>query len=229
MDELEVVIVPQLDKRLGRQMVHDPKSRNFPLLATVDRSTWRDKRIRVYDPLINPNQCHGECTGCANAMMHNTVGNRLAGKVLGIEYAHKVYSMATSLDPWEGTWPPDDTGSSGLAAAKAAQTLGIGEEYRHIFGGADEVVQSIQNGRAVSCGTWWYGDMFTQVKGIIEPTGSKVGGHQYLVRGYEKKRDLVLIRCWWGIFQDVFIKREHLNDLIMDGGDAHVQDRVGRH
>ena len=227
MPDLDIKLVPQLDKRLGRQKVHDPISRGWPLSLALDRSTWRTKTVRVYDPLPNPNQCHGECTGVANAMMLNAIGNRKKGEVLKMDYAHQAYSLATQLDPWDFTWPPEDGGSSGLAAAKAAQRLGKGGAYRHVFRGADEVVQLIQTGRAVSVGTWWTWGMFEpDDNNIIEPTGGLAGGHQYLARGYDLKRDLIRIRCWWGWFRDVWIRRNHLNDLLMDDGDAHVQDRL---
>jgi hypothetical protein len=225
--ELQVQRVPQLRDNLGRHLVHDPRSKAFPARVAIDKSAWVTKSIRIYDPLVNPNQCHGECTGCAKAMEFNAVGNRVKGVVFNMDGAHKFYSLASHLDPWEGEWPPDDTGSSGLAAAKAAQQLGLGGEYRHVFGGADEVVQLIQQGRVVNVGTWWYEGMFKPTStGVIMPTGDQVGGHQYLARGYNVKLDIVTIRCWWGKYRDVFIHREHLHELLMDGGDAHIQDRI---
>lgn len=226
MPDLDIELVPQRDKRLGRQKVHDPASRGWPLSMGLDRTNWRNKRIRVYDPRPNPNQCHGECTGVAKAVQFNAVHNRVKGHVLRMDTAHKIYSLASTLDPWPEHWPPDDSGSSGLASAKAAQQLNLGGPYHHVFRGADEVVQLIQDGKAVSIGTWWMWDMFEpDDDGIIEPTGGRAGGHQYIGRGYEVERDLILLRCWWGEFRDVWIRRNHLNDLIMDGGDAHVQDR----
>lgn len=225
--DLEVEWVPQEREQLGRQLVHDPQSKAFPAVETVDRSQWVSKLIRIIDPRVNPNQCHGECTGCAKAMQFNAVGNRVLGAVFDMDDAHQFYHLATQIDPFKGTWPPEDTGSSGLASAKAAQKLGVGGEYRHVLNGADGVVELIQQNRVPSIGTWWYDGLYTlNAKGIIEPTGRKVGGHQFIARGYEVKRDLVMIRCWWGRFRDAFIKREHLNELILDGGDAHIQDRI---
>jgi hypothetical protein len=144
--ELEVQFVPQERSNLGRQKVHDPRSKGFPVAGVIDRSKWVSKSLRVYDPKRNPNQCHSECTGCAKAMEFNTVGNRVAGVVLNMDDAHKFYHLASTLDPFVGEWPPDDTGSSGIAAAKAAKQLGYGGEYRHVFNGADGVVQLIQMG-----------------------------------------------------------------------------------
>lgn len=227
MTDLDVEIIPQRWTRLGRQKVHDPRSRGFAHSVAVEKGKWHDKSIRIYDPKVNPNQCHGECTGCANAMMLNAKGNRKTGVVLTMDDAHRIYSLATKLDPFKGEWPPTDTGSSGLAAAKAAQQLGLGGEYRHIFGGADEIVQTIMDDRVVSIGTWWYNGMFKpNADGVIEPTGSRAGGHQYAAHRYDYDRDLVGLRCWWGTYKDVWIKRSHLNDLVMAGGDAHIQDRL---
>lgn len=224
--ELDVEVVDQHPK-LGRQKVHDPRSLAFPVKVVIDRSKWVDKMIRIYDPSPNPNQCHGECTGVAKCVQFNAAGNRRNGQVLNMDSAHKIYSKGTTLDPFEGQWPPDDTGSSGLASAKAAKALGLGGEYRHVFGGADEVVQLVQQGHVVSVGTWWYDDMFRpNADGVITPTGPRVGGHQYAVRGYNRRRDLVVIRCWWGSFQDAYLAREQLHALLKDGGDAHIQMRA---
>jgi hypothetical protein len=224
---VDVTQVPQKYDVLGRQLVHDSRSKQFPAKLVVDKSKWVSKTLRIYDPRVNPNQCHGECTGVAKCVQFNAVGNRVKGVVLDMAAAHNFYSVATTLDPFAGEWPPTDTGSSGLASAKAAQKIGLGGEYRHVFNGADGVVQQIQDGHVVSCGTWWYdGMMQASAKGIIEPTGPQVGGHQYAAHGYNVKTDRVLIRCWWGDYRDVWIAREQLNELLLDGGDAHVQDRL---
>lgn len=226
MVDLDIKVVPQLDKRLGRQKVHDPRSRSFPAKPTIDRSTWRSKAIRIYDPTVNPNQCHGECTGTTKCMQFNSSGNRIVGKVLDMKTAHQLYSYASHNDPWPGAWPPEDTGTSGLASCEASKLLGLGGEYRHVFGGADEVVQLIMDWQTVSIGSWWTDDMMEPNSlGVIEPTGKIIGGHQYLGHGYDLKRDMVMIRCWWGEIRDMWIKRNQLNDLIMNEGDANIQTR----
>lgn len=226
---VDVTFVEQKKPYLGRQRVHDSRSKAFVAGMVLDRSKWATKTIQIYDPKTNPNQCHGECTGVAKCIQMNAMGNRVSGVVLNMEDAHTFYHWATTFDPFDGTWPPADTGSSGLASAKAAQKVGIGGEYRHVFNGADGVVQCIQEGKVVSCGTWWYEGMVNpDAKHTIAPTGDQVGGHQYAARGYNAQFDLVLIRCWWGSFRDVYIKREDLNRLLLDGGDAHVQDRIGK-
>lgn len=228
---LTVVTVDQQDRRLGRQLVHDERSRAWAWPLDVDRSTWRDVKIRIYDPYPNPNQCHGECTGCAKAMQLNAVGNRVIGEVFGMPMAHKFYSWASQNDPWDGWFNPatgvEDTGSSGLASAKAAQHYGEGGEYRWFFGGGDEVIQAVQNRIVVSIGTWWYNDMFyPDSTGEIKPTGGRVGGHQYVVDGYDVDKDRARIRCWWDGFKWAWLLRSNLDYLLRDGGDAHAQRRL---
>jgi hypothetical protein len=231
--DLHVVMVDQQDPRLGRQCVHDPRSRAFPM-AAPDTSTWRSKTIRMYDPTPNPNQTIGDCTGCDKAMEGNAAGNRVSGRVLTMADAIRIYSLATRLDPWEGWYNLDtgqvDTGSSGLAASKAAQQLKLGGEYQWaLSGGADAVVQQIMEDRTVGVGTWWYAGGFEpkprrQGGVYVEMTGPKRGGHQWRIRGYDEPTDMLLGRCWWGRFRDFWITRTHLAELLADDGDAVTQD-----
>ncbi len=223
---IEIVTVPQHDPRLGRFQEHHDASRAFALLSTIDRSSWGDKAVRLYDPLPNPFQVIGNCTGCAKAMEFNAVGNRITGFVKRMADADRLYSWASYNDQWPGGWPPEDTGSSGIAVAKAAVASGEGGVYEWEFRGADGIVQNIQEGRVMSIGTWWYEGMFNpDSKGQIRPTGMKAGGHQYIARGYDESTDRVLIRCWWGSFRDAWISRTDLDALVRDGGDAHSQRR----
>lgn len=223
MPELDVEVITQHDPRLGRQKVHDPRSLEFPALVSVYRSTWRDKRVRIYDPTPNPNQDIGCCTACAKAMQLNALGNSNPG-VLDYNWARNTcYPLNTRLDPFPGQWEPDDTGSSSLASCKAAQQLVGAGAYRWAFG-ADQVVQLVMNGWVVSVGTWWYYDMFyPDSDGRVSPSGGQAGGHQYAIRGYDQSRDWVLGRCWWGEFKDFWITRADLDSLLRDGGDAHIQ------
>src|SRR3954454_7269618 len=173
-------------------------------MGAPDTSTWRSHVIRVYDPLPNPAQRIGNCTGCDKAMEGNAAGNRVASRLLTMADAERIYSLATRLDPWDGQWPPTDTGSSGLAACKAAQQLNLGGAYHWaLTGGADAVVQQIMEGQTVGVGTWWQGSgPRPKPRGqggvFVEMTGAKAGGHQWRIRGYYEPTDMLLGRCWWG-------------------------------
>lgn len=233
-------VIPSTDPRLKRYVEHDEASRAYalPTEGAIDKSTWTDKRVRLYDPVPNPEQTIGNCTMCAEAMVLNAVGNRRTGVVLNMDWALRGYEWETANDEFPGQWPPDDTGSSGLSAAKAAQHSGDGGVYQWIFGGADGVVQAIMSGRAISVGTTWYDAQFTGSKlyygkPVVAPGGSIAGGHQYVAHGYAHASDRVLFRCWWGpedgsldVHRDFWMSRGDLNDLLADQGDAHWQVRT---
>jgi hypothetical protein len=231
MPDLHVVTVDQLDPRLGRQVVHDPRSRRFPFQATTEPAR-RDVTLRVYQPRPLPNQLLGCCTGVAECVMADTAGNRVKGQTLGMGDAVKIYSQATQLDPWDGQYPPTDTGSSGLAAAKAAVEFGIGSRYEWIFNGPDGILAALTAGHPVSVGTWWLHDMWDvdPTTGLIHVGGNRDGGHQWTVIGYRRKLDAFLGQCWWhpwgyrntGRF---LIRRAELADLLNDDGDAHITRR----
>jgi len=229
-DDLKVITVPQEDPRLGRNVVHDPRSRRFAFQAT--ETPRRDITLRVYNPRPNPSQEIGCCTGVDAVVKANTAGNRIKGNVLGMSNALKVYSRATQLDPWPGQYPPEDTGSSATAACNASLEQGLIERAEWIFTGTDGVYAALTQGRPVGVGTWWYERMFQidHMSGLIDVSGRKVGGHQYTIVGYRKRLDAFVGMCWWGDWgmdkQGRFlIRRASLQDLLSDDGDAHVTFR----
>ena len=232
-DDLHVVTVEQTDPRLGRNVVHDPRSRNFAFQAT--ETPRRDITLRVYNPRPNLDQPIGCCTGVDVAVKCNVAGNRVRGVVLDMDDAVKVYSRATQIDPWPGAYPPSDTGSSGIAACKASVEQGLIDRYDWIFTGTDGVYAALTQGRPVGVGTWWLDRMFRldPTSGLIDVSGPRVGGHQYTIVGYRKRLDAFLGLCWWGDWgvdrQGRFlIRRASLQDLLMDDGDAHVVRRQGQ-
>lgn len=234
--DLHVVTVEQEHPWLGRQCVQDQRSRAFARGLTLDPTAWRTTTIRTSDPLPNPNQPNGCCTGVSECVQGNSAGVPSVQRRLTMDDAQAIYTLATTLDPFAGQMPEQDTGSSGLAAAKAARSLGLlSGGYRWLFGGADEVVQHLVSPERtpVSIGTWWHEGMMRPQRQwddkhplpLVEPTGRRVGGHQFTARGYHKPTDTIVIRCWWGAYRDVRVKRSHLDDLLRDDGDAHVTVR----
>jgi hypothetical protein len=91
-----------------------------------------------------------------------------------------LYSDATRLDKVPGVYPPDDTGSSGLAAAKAAHKRGWLKAYHHAFSLA-QALSSLTRGPGMM-GVNWY-DSFDMPVGpkaelTISPDASVRGGHE---------------------------------------------------
>jgi hypothetical protein len=139
--------------RLGRHVEHDPRSREFPFRLAAGTPTIRRVVHRHYGVLDQGGL--GSCTGNAAAGALNTVPlHRKGGRVWDEDEAVAVYERATVLDTFPGEYPPDDTGSSGLAAAKACAWLGLISGYRHAFGITDALA-ALMAGPVIT-GVNWY-------------------------------------------------------------------------
>jgi hypothetical protein len=231
--DLHVVRIDQRDPRLGRHVVHDPRSRAYAVNAPPLDSVLRSFRHRVFSPNPLPRQTIGCCTGVDQCVRADAHGNRIRGVILGLDDAVRIYTRATQLDGFPGEYPADDTGSSGLAAAKAAQEAGIIDRYEWIFGGVGQVLAALRD-RPVGVGTRWHEDMFNPDPRtfLVTPTGPIVGGHQWSIIGYSKRFEAFEGLCWWGddfgshgLFR---IRKAHLAELLADDGDAHVTYRAKR-
>jgi len=227
-DDLYAVRINQADPRLGRQIVHDPRSRRFAAAPRTTTAKRQNRSHRIWDPHPNPNQVIGNCTGVAECVMGNSAGNRHKGVTLDMQDAVRIYSLATSLDPFDGAYPPEDTGSSGLAAAKAAVQLGIGDRYEWYFG-IDAVLDGLQD-HTLSVGTWWYWDMFnaTSQNRLVRPTGGKAGGHQWALYKHDVSVSKLSIGkqrvggiCWWGSYRYFELTVDDFAELLADDGDVH--------
>lgn len=242
--DLHIVVADQLDPRLGRHVVHDPRSRGFAFAAApAPALPTKALRHRIYAPRPIPTQLIGCCTGVDQCVKADAQGNRIAGKILTLDDAVRLYTRATQLDDLDGQYDPatgeGDTGSTGLAACKASKEAGIITRYEWLFAGPQQILAALYGdprqpgkGKPVGVGTWWYEDMFNPDRRtlLVEPTGKKAGGHQWSVIGYSPALDAFEGMCWWGPdFGDsgMFrIRRTHLADLLADDGDAHVTYRT---
>lgn len=122
-----------------------------------------------------------------------------------------VYTEAQSVDEWEGE---DYDGTTVRAGAKVLQNLGYISEYRWAMT-AQEIASAVLEIGPVVVGTVWTDGMFyPDAAGIIRPTGYSVGGHAYLLNGYDTRSGYFRIKnSWgmaWGLDGHAFI---HLNDL----------------
>lgn len=209
---------------LGRRVEHDPRSRNFPSLVTAP--VLKTLAHRSYGlPLDQGNL--GSCTGNACAGALNTVPiHHTRERVLKEPDAVKLYSAATVIDGYPGEYPPDDTGSSGLAVAKAAKAAGYITAYNHAFS-MDQALAALQIGPVIT-GVNWYDGMFEPTEqGFVHPTGSVAGGHEFLVRGYvAAKRPYVLcMNSWgtgWGLGGKFKLFCDEWERLLSEDGDVTV-------
>ncbi len=182
---------------LGRLVEHDPRSLNYAFVPPR-KVALRTLAHRSYGLPFDQGNL-GSCTGNAAAGAVNTVPVHYAGeRVLRETDALSLYEAATRLDAFDGEYPPDDTGSSGIGAAKAAQQAGYIRSYRHAFT-MGQALAALMYGPVIT-GVDWYDGMFEPTKdGFVHPTGQIAGGHEFLVRGYvAAKRPYVLCMNSWG-------------------------------
>jgi hypothetical protein len=181
-------------KPLGRFVRHDPRSWNYPSPRAHKIVSVLHKR---HGRPFQQGTKLGSCTGNAVAGMLMTEPFFRKDRRLTERDAVHIYSRATHLDPIKGIYPPTDTGSSGLAAMKAAHELGYIQSYGHAFG-LEHALKTLVLTPVVT-GSWWYDgfdhpDMFGRVK----KKGPIVGGHEFLVVGIDVEEKMVRACNSWG-------------------------------
>ncbi len=203
---------------LGRVVEHDPRSLNYPApTGTTKTVLWAH-----YGAVLDQGHT-SSCTGNAMAQALNSRPLHIRGQHLTETDAAALYSLATQLDEFPGTYPPNDNGSSGLGVAKAAQQLGKITAYTHAFG-LDHALAALTNGPLL-LGTNWHEAMFNpDAKGFVTVTGPVVGGHEYVLLGANTRdRYVTCLNSWspsWGNKGRFRMSFDALNSLLTDNGDA---------
>jgi C1A family cysteine protease len=138
----------------------------------------------------------GSCTGnaCAGALgtQPNTIGNHFDEEV-----ALRLYCEATRLDWHWGHYPPTDTGSSGLAVAKAAKEAGYVRRYNHAFG-LDQALRALVLAPVITGVSWYEGFDHPDSDGLVRISGSVRGGHEFCVVGLDVEKKTVRAANSWG-------------------------------
>lgn len=213
--------------RLGRHVHHDSRSlwyayqRTAPVLASVLHA----RNI----PILDQGQV-GSCTGNGEVGCLGTdpLYGTLPGPhpALDEREALWIYSAAEVIDG-DGPYPPNDNGSSGLSAAKAAKAAGLIAGYTHCLSLAD-VLDALQSG-PVSIGINWY-DSFDSPPGsglLSISAGAQVrGGHEPMLRGVDVDAQTVFgDNSWgtgWGVKGSFSMGWATLERLLAEDGDGTV-------
>ncbi len=221
------------DPRLGRIIHHDSRSLAYPFVA--DGTPIRAIRHARYVPVFDQGST-GSCTG--NAALGCLGTGPLYAPVAPYvtswdeELALAIYSRATELDDVTGTYPPDDTGSSGLAVARALRNRGWISGYTHVLSGAAGVAAALQHGPLI-IGIPWYQSMFTLTDehfAVIEPGAQIAGGHEIVVDEYQpgsltEEGYFGLTNSWgesWGEDGRFYLSYGTMDRLLHEDGDATV-------
>ena len=169
----------------------------------------------------------GACTGNAMAGLLMTDPFWTPGRVLNEEDAVKLYALATTLDDIPGTYPPDDTGSSGIGVAKAAEREGWFQGYEHALG-LDELFSGLSHRPGV-LGMNWYDSFDSPLatgECALTAAATVRGGHE--VEMFKVDAALKQVWCYqswgvaWGSLRNgtFWFSFETLARLLAEQGDA---------
>jgi C1A family cysteine protease len=203
---------------------HDPLSRNFPAPTATVLKTVTHKH---YGPVLDQGKV-GSCTGNATVDALMTAPMYVKGRDLTEVDAQHLYSVATTFDDIPGTWPPDDTGSSGLAVAKAAKYKGYISAYSHAFGLDHALAAAVL--APVIVGINWYEGFFTPAaNGFVTVSGTVQGGHEIALIGVNvKSKYVTFINSWgdsWGKKGKFYMTFDTFSRLLSEEGDVTVLTR----
>lgn len=224
--------LPSRDPRLGRNVKHDSRSLDYQVDAVDDINTLLSIRHQNYILILDQGNL-GSCTGNAATGNAGTSEFWAAGQqylnptdsVSDEKFAVGVYSDATSLDDYQGSYPPDDTGSDGLSVAKVLKNRRLISGYRHAT--SLEAVLTALATQPVIVGTSWHNGMFTpDADGQLHITGNIAGGHEYVLDELDVENKLVWMRnSWgpsWGIQGRAFFTWDDFETLMAQQGDCTV-------
>jgi hypothetical protein len=211
---------------LGRNVYHDSRNLAYPWRhsGAAPASRMWNRHGGILDQL-DLGSCVGnaelgavECDPCFGALpaSHPPLNETLAVKI---------YSVATSLDSFPGSFPPDDTGSDGPDGAKAARQLGLISGYLHCLSLAD-VLDALQQHPAIVGMNWYEGFDSPDSSGYVSVSGSVRGGHEVLCRGLDvSTQRLYFDNSWgpdWGNNGSFSMSYATLDRLLHEEGDATI-------
>lgn len=216
---------------LGRLAAPDQRDKQYPMSLAVkpkSESIFRFWRYWRSSPALD----QGATSQCVGFSWTNWLRNAPLMTPAGTLTARLIYNNAQKVDEWEGE---NYEGTSVRAGAKATSDLGHISSY--LWATTPEELSSwVLTKGPVVVGTNWYEGMFTPLpNGYVEITGQIVGGHAYLVTGYNKI--LKKYRCqnsWgscWGRNGNFIIKADDLHRLVFEeNGEAcsAIEQKLGK-
>jgi hypothetical protein len=225
---------------LGRHVEHDDRSRQYAFQAPAKLAgqPLQSVRHQRFIPVLDQGNL-GSCTGNAAEgaagtgqvfqAIPPTVPARpdTADAASDETRAVALYSLATQLDNIPGQYPSDDTGSTGIAVAKAAVRAGLFAGYQHTFALLDALtaLQMLPQMWGIN----WY-DSFDQpdANGLVTITkGAQVrGGHEPMADELDVANRLVgFTNSWsetWSVRGRFYVSWTDLETLLGQQGDVTI-------
>jgi hypothetical protein len=220
---LDEIVIP--GRRLGRHVVHDERSRDFP---AEQASAIVDVEHQAFGLPLDQGQT-GSCTANATvgALQSAPDVKPALQKAPRTEVdAQHLYHIETTMEGQP--WPPNDPGGSGLMVCKAAKSLGWVKSYSHAFGIEHALKATVK--RPTIFGVPWY-DSFDSPDpktGVVElPAGAKVrGGHEVVADAIKAADELVGFWNSWGTVYGLggrfWVPFAVLERLLAEQGDCTV-------
>jgi hypothetical protein len=182
------------ERRLGRHVEHDARSREYPA-ARTSQPLQSVLHKRHCPPFDQGNV--GSCTGNAEAGLLMTDPFYRPDRILTEADAVKLYTLATQLDRFKGEYPAEDTGSTGLAVMKAARQLAYISGYTHAFG-LQHALAALVLAPVITGVQWYEGFDTPDANGTVTISGSVRGGHEFEVVGIDVESQMVRACNSWG-------------------------------
>lgn len=228
-------------KHLGRHIDHDPRSLAYAhgvLPASALRPVSWTRRIPILD--------QGNLGSCTGQALTGVLGTDSAGRTattsvvvqadskgifasdtyaLDEDFATRVYELNTRLDSIHGSYPPEDTGSTGIACGKTGRALGLLTGYTHAFS-MDALKSALQQG-AVMIGIVWLNSMFDPDPDgtiTVDRSSGVAGGHELVVSAWDGAR-FRLDNSWgasWGDHGSGWVSEQDMGWLLSQDGDVTV-------
>jgi hypothetical protein len=200
----------------GRSLSHMVENSAHAMSGSLESQSWE----RVL-PILDQGDL-GSCTGNAgtgalgtqpffDAVGKEALGDAADDAAAGERFAVELYKEATSVDGYPGAYPPEDTGSSGLAICKVLKQRGTIRRYRWARS-AHGLLRLLQSGPFLQ-GMPWYEAFFEPDDGAFIDSNPHwrssglAGGHEVEAVGVELDADdvfssaIVYCNSWgtsWG-------------------------------
>jgi hypothetical protein len=208
-------------RRLGRHVVHDPRSRDY---VAKQASQVVSVKHQAHGLPLNQGQI-GSCTANALCGALDSDPDFTGGTPLTEDNAVAVYELETKLEGQP--YPPNDPGGSGLMVCKAAKQMGLISSYSHAFG-IDQALQALVL-RPVITGINWYSSFDTpDANGLVQIAADATvrGGHEIVADEIDADNKLVWFwNSWgdgWGVQGRFCMSFDTWDQLLQERGDVTV-------
>jgi hypothetical protein len=221
-------------RALGRHVRHDPRSLSY-LYPERDPATLTSVRHERAIPVLDQGNL-GSCTGNAaegcvgSEPFYATIPGTVLGRPTGNaqvdeDQAAALYSAATTLDSYRGSYPPTDTGSDGLSVAKAAKAAGLISGYQHCTS-LNAALAALAERPVITGVSWYEGMDDPDADGLVHVTGAVRGGHEFVLDELDVEGQRVgFTNSWgegWGVQGRAYISWADFKRLLSEDGDVTV-------